>query len=115
MWLFTTHGFFSIVEHKDDPNCLLVRARVKGDIERYWPHADVQRTDDADYLYRAKLPREDVESAILRIVQDIKYTSYKGALEDRSRYPYHVKVSASMADMQYDKDMEDSLSEGTNG
>jgi hypothetical protein len=53
MWLFAKHGFFSIVEHRADPRNLLVRARVKGDIEHYFPDAKVTQTDDADYLYRA--------------------------------------------------------------
>src|SRR5215831_4091688 len=53
MWLFAKHGFFSIVEHRADPRNLLVRARVKGDIEHYFLDAKVTQTDAADYLYRA--------------------------------------------------------------
>lgn len=102
MWLFTTHGFFSIVQHKDNPDYLLVRARVKGDIERYFPGADVQRTDDADYLYRATIPRSQVMDVVMDVVRNIDYTSFKGALKDKSRYAYHMDASAAMRDMQAD-------------
>ena len=33
MWLMTTRGFFSVVEHREDDNILLIRARCKQDIE----------------------------------------------------------------------------------
>jgi hypothetical protein len=105
MWLFAVGGFFSIVQHKDDPKYLLVRSRVKGDIERYWPDADVQRTEKADYLYRAKIARVVVEEVVLNIVKNIKYTSYKGAMEDKSRYwDHYVDVSEAMKHMQEIKD-----------
>ena len=50
MWLFTKQSFLSIVHHRDQPDMLVVRARVKGDIERYFAGASVIRTNDADYL-----------------------------------------------------------------
>lgn len=102
MWLFTDHGFFSIVQHKDNPAYLLVRARVKGDIERYFPAADVQRTDDADYLYRATIPRAQVMDVVMDVVRNINYTSFKGALKDKSRYDYHAQASSAMREMQGD-------------
>ena len=33
MWLMTTRGFYSVVEHRDDADRLLVRARTREDIE----------------------------------------------------------------------------------
>src|SRR5512142_681225 len=101
MWLFTTKGFFSIVQHKDDPDCLLVRARVKGDIEQHWPYAKIQKTEDADYLYRAKIPREAVQSVLHEIVKNINYTSYKGASGNKKRYwGWYSEVDSLMRMMQ---------------
>src|SRR5512143_2165047 len=105
MWMFTTKGFFSIVQHKDDPDCLLVRARVKGDIKQHWPYAKIQKTEDADYLYRAKIPKSDVEAAIHEIVKNINYTSYKGAVENKGRYwNWYVEVDSILRAMQKDYD-----------
>ena len=36
MCIFTNKGFLSIVEDRDDPERLLVRARYEGDIERHF-------------------------------------------------------------------------------
>ena len=33
MWIFTTQGFYSAVEHREDPDRLIVRARTREDIE----------------------------------------------------------------------------------
>ena len=75
MWLFTQRGFFSIVAHRDDPDFLIVRARVKGDIENYWPQAKVSETPNADYLFRAVLPKEVVAERIGKIVSTLDYRS----------------------------------------
>jgi hypothetical protein len=38
MWLVTTQGFYSVVAHRGDPDRVLVRARVREDLEalRCW-------------------------------------------------------------------------------
>ena len=60
MWIFAKDGFLSLTQYRDRPDMLMVRARVAGDIEHFFPTARVIRTDDADYLYRTTLPREAV-------------------------------------------------------
>ena len=37
MWLVTTRGFYSVVENHHDPDELLVRARVREDLESRGP------------------------------------------------------------------------------
>lgn len=100
MWLFTQRGFFSIVQHKGNPAVLIVKARVKGDIEKYWPEAVIERNEEFDYLYRTNLPREAVEPVILQIVKDINYDSFKGSLEDKRRYAWYVRVWETLCMMQ---------------
>lgn len=34
MWIFTKDGFFSAVEHRDNSDLLMIRARCREDIER---------------------------------------------------------------------------------
>lgn len=38
MWLFTKDSFVSIVQHRTQPNTVLVRARRKIEIERLFPY-----------------------------------------------------------------------------
>ncbi|MHC1698600.1 MAG: hypothetical protein AB9919_11180 [Geobacteraceae bacterium] len=77
MWIFTSYGFLSIVAHKEHQEMLLVRARFFGHIQHLFPGAEVNRTDDADYLYRAIIPRKEVSEVISRMVANIDYPNFK--------------------------------------
>ena len=57
MWIFSEEAYLSVVEDKTNPDMLLVRARVKGDIEKHFPDSITTETPDADYLYRASIPQ----------------------------------------------------------
>jgi hypothetical protein len=51
MWLFTSNSFVSVVADRDDTqsSLLLVRARIKGDIDQLFPDAEVMETPLTDY------------------------------------------------------------------
>ena len=53
MWVVLNNAFFSIVQNENNEEELLVRARVKGDIEKIFPKANVFEDNYADYKYRA--------------------------------------------------------------
>lgn len=104
MWVFTKNGFFSIVQDKDDENYLIVRSRVKGDIENYFDPNQVQEDAGSDYRYRIRLHREVVNTWLYEVVDHIDYTNYKAAVNmvDKRRSEYYGMVWAIMADMQFD-------------
>lgn len=99
MWIFAKHGFFSIVEHKDNSNLLMVRARAAGDIEYYWPDAEVLITPNADYLYRTTLARKVVAARIARAVDDIDSPQFKPTVA-KERASFYARVHMMMARMQ---------------
>ena len=70
----------SIVENRHNKNELLVRSRVKGDIEKIFPDAEVIENNDADYLFRAFLPRGQVSEAIKKEVDMIDYDNFKDSV-----------------------------------
>ncbi|MCP9793550.1 hypothetical protein KBZ20_14235 [Vulcanococcus limneticus Candia 3F8] len=82
MWLFLPDGFLSIVAVKGEENgpTLLVRARAAGHIEACFPAAEVITTADADYRYRAFVPREQVAAALAEQVRQLSYTNFKNAI-----------------------------------
>jgi hypothetical protein len=82
MWVFTNRGFLSIVEHRDDPETMVVRSRFAGHIKNLFPRAKVMRTPEADYLYRAFIPREKVTEAMSRFAEDIHYPNFKNSISD---------------------------------
>jgi hypothetical protein len=86
MWVFTDKGFVSIVEHREDPETLVVRSRFAGHIRNLFPGAKVIKTPDADYLYRAFLPRQAVKEKLAESVQDIDYPNFKNSIDES---PYH--------------------------
>ena len=53
MWIVLNKSFLSIVKNRNNNSELLVRARVKGDIEKVFENADVFEDMNADYRYRS--------------------------------------------------------------
>ena len=87
MWLFTTIGFFSVVAHRDDADTLLIRARVRGDLDALRVHhlPDIEILEDAgtDYAFRAMVSRDEWEYAAQQMVRDIDYPNFKQAVSER--------------------------------
>lgn len=102
MWIIAKHGFLSIVQHDDDPSKLLVRGRVKGDIEHYFPDATVTRHDKNDYLYRAIIDRDTVYRTIAEAVSNIDYRAVKPAIADKRRSMTYLAVWHELEEMQED-------------
>ena len=100
MWIFATAGFLSITQHRDRPDMLMVRGRVKGDIEHYFPGAKVIETPDGDYHYRTTLPREQVANRVRDAVIDIR-SGFKSSVTDRRRMPFYLEVWSVVDDMQH--------------
>jgi hypothetical protein len=87
MWVFAVTGFYSIIVDRHNPDHLLVRSRVAGDIEALWPSAKVEQTPTRDYTYtyRASIPRHIVMQAISSEIEDIDYDNYRHAIHDLRR------------------------------
>ena len=101
MWIFSKDGFLSIVEHRNNPNMLVVRARVEGDIERYWPEQRIWITPDADYLYRAVITKERAAAVLWKMVKEIDYDKFKPAVTDHRRSRWYLKVWEILDHMQH--------------
>ena len=102
MWIFNMDGFFSVVEHRDHPSMVLVRARYQKDLEtvakkvgaRMWP------TPDQDYPYRLFCSKKQWVKYIAHSAAKIDYDNFKNAAlknaDDRRSAQYH-EVWATMA------------------
>ena len=56
MWVFLNNSL-SIVENRNNKEELLVRSRIKGDIEKVFPDSDVFEMENSDYKYRSFIKR----------------------------------------------------------
>jgi hypothetical protein len=98
MWVLLNDASLSIVEHKGKPGHLLVRSRIKGDIERVIPSAHVYEDDSADYRYRADVSRDVFKEALSQAVNRIDYANFKGSVKESKRHSAYMKVWQVLAD-----------------
>ncbi|HVB79843.1 MAG TPA: hypothetical protein VNE82_07830 [Candidatus Binataceae bacterium] len=102
MWIFLNDAFLSVVAQRDRPNHLLVRARLKGDIQRALKNTGskftVRHTPEHDYQYRAVVPRSVLTKAMARAVASIKYGNFKASVVEADREIAYTSVWSVMAD-----------------
>lgn len=82
MWVMTTRGFFSAVQHRDHPDRVLVRARVEEDIRELQKIVEIEpfRLDSSDYEWRIDMQMADWLKALTTIALDIDYDNFKSAV-----------------------------------
>lgn len=83
-----SEGMVSIVAHAAKPEHFLVRARLRGHLERLFPKCKVSLTDDADYRFRATLPRIAVADMLCGQLMNIEYPNFKNTIAPADR-DYH--------------------------
>ncbi len=103
MWLFTPRGFVSAVADADNPDVILVRSRFRGHLQEIFGRPlRVQRTPEADYLFRARIPRMRFEAKLAELARQVDYRNFKAAIapgEIRYRWLCH-RVWEMMVELQ---------------
>ena len=92
MWVFTTRGFLSIVQHNAMPDHFQVKSRVPGPLESLWPNHEVEVIDWADYRYRITIEKPEVLPVLLEVIASVDHTSFKDACSDDANY--HLALSS---------------------
>uniref|UniRef100_A0A832A7A7 Uncharacterized protein n=1 Tax=Desulfacinum infernum TaxID=35837 RepID=A0A832A7A7_9BACT len=82
MWIFTEDSFLSVVRHRDDPERLLVRARIREDLERFCRMAgldngEIHETPEADYRFRVEVPEETFINFMVQTIKFLDYDNFK--------------------------------------
>jgi hypothetical protein len=86
VWVMTTRGFYSVVQDDEDPDTLLVRARVRGDLERLGEiieGLELWHDPAADYAWRAPVARSEWAYALGVLAGEIDYRNFKEAVAER--------------------------------
>lgn len=108
MWLFTVHGFYSLVA-KDGGYHL--RARVKQDLANIKRltrvKAEVVKSfEGSDYPWRMILTEAEKEVIMRKLSDSIDYGNFKGAVGQRAdqavKLPAYHRVWATMASLSSD-------------
>jgi hypothetical protein len=90
MWIATNQGFLSIVQHRQDPNTLLVRARTREHLEACIQAATgvdverslraVQETKHSDYRWRVLMSRAEAGRIVQAAFDAIDYPNFKNSV-----------------------------------
>ena len=98
MWLMTEKGFVSVVEHRDDPDTLIVRARVPEDLKGLGLEVS-EFNKDADYRYRTYICRAYFAHIVMTAVMDLNYTNFKSACPD-NRQEIYLSVWSTLIELE---------------
>jgi hypothetical protein len=110
MWIFALEGFVSVVALKGSADRLVVRGRVKIDIQTWHKWAGslsrggkVKHTPKADYPWRFVTTRKAFAGAIERMVTEgLQYGNFKGVVghDDPERADAYMDVWSVMRRLQ---------------
>jgi hypothetical protein len=108
MWIFTTFGFFSVVQKKPTDDFLTVRARDPKDLDRLReriPELGSTEIKGGDYCCRARLSRPAFAAGLAAIASEISYDNFKNAVQrsmgsDRARIYHDVWAAAHRIQQQ---------------
>ena len=88
MWIFTTRGFVSIVQHKDMSEFFQVKSRVPDPLRYMFPDEEIEVIDWADYRFRITMPKSEAMRVLEAQIADVDYTSFKTRCESDQDYHY---------------------------
>ena len=84
MWIFTKHGFYSVVKKDCGEDELLVRSRQKADLLRLGKklgiEVPIQDGVGSDYRYRTVLKKVDLAKYLTETVSELDYDNFKAML-----------------------------------
>jgi hypothetical protein len=122
MWVTTRRGFFSVVQHRDGAEFLLVRSRGRADLEHFCAdtggdQAAIEEDPHADYRFRLKVPRPVFAEWLLEQAARLDYDSHckeemtkDPTLSEPARYRWYLACwSAGMAFQTRDEPRKASL------
>ena len=103
MWIVMNDSYVSIVKDREDDMGVVVRARVKEDLENLFgaEHAqDIIETDDSDYRFRLFLDQAYVAAVIEDKVMGINYDNFKNSVKQSWRKQAYTRIWNVMYDVQ---------------
>lgn len=94
MWIITSDAFVSIVEHRENPDLLIVRGRFSGDVARFLgvKQSNERETPEADYRFRIITRREVVAQAMQRQLGRVRYPNFKDSIAAAWRKALAMRV-----------------------
>jgi hypothetical protein len=107
MWIFTRYGFFSVVCAKAqdgvtlDESTLMVRARVRGHLERLLQRfpalrCNIVQTKDTDYAYRIIVDKDVWRWLLGELASEIDYGNFKHEVVKQTAWPASAAYTTAL-------------------
>lgn len=112
MWLFSTKGFYSVVQVEGAKDMFLLRARARQDIANLFPTIKKRRiiekgSRNADYRFRIQITKEDLKKITASIIDELDYTNFKRKIstcnEQRDKMEAYNEIWFAMYSFQESK------------
>ena len=102
MWIAMNDSFISIVADRNDELSVVVRARVKEDLESLFKEHvdDIVETDDSDYRFRLFLDQHYVAMTIEERIININYHNFKDSVKQSWRKTAYMQIWSVMNAVQ---------------
>jgi hypothetical protein len=101
MWIVTNKSFLSAVQDRDNPNGLVVRARIRGDLESFFGNEiQVLETEDSDYRFRVFVDKALFKVKMMNSINSIDYTNFKDSVKDKERKTWYSQIWSVMFRVQ---------------
>jgi len=92
MWIFLNDAFISAVQHRDDSDTLVVRARRREDLERTFPGEPITVSETSDYRYRVFVSKADFARVMIDKIEAIDYANFKNSVTEDDRHDAYAGV-----------------------
>ncbi|MGI4788800.1 MAG: hypothetical protein ACRYFS_08115 [Janthinobacterium lividum] len=108
MWIASTAGWFSIVQHRELPDTFMVRARVQGDLENIKQLCSLPQpiitTPKADYPVRLIVSGAEKTAIIAALADGIDYPNFKSEVaelpDQKAKLPAYHDVWEVMSSVE---------------
>lgn len=77
MWIASKTGFISVVQHLEKHDILLVRARVRKDLQSLFDNKRIFELEVADYRFRVEVSKQEFAEIMVNQIKDIDYPNFK--------------------------------------
>lgn len=84
MWIASKSGFISVVQHFAKQDMLLVRARVRKDLQSLFDNKRIFELEDADYRFRVEVSKQEFAEIMVNQIKDIDYPNFKNRIAAQS-------------------------------
>lgn len=94
MWILSKHGFYAVAENRDDKSTVIVRARVRKDLERFVVlvpgGAKITYHHNYDYPYRIIIGKGPYVDAMVQIASNVDYDNFKSLITKLYGHARHM-------------------------